>query len=126
MRTQSDSTQIDVFLPIKTVTESNGSEHWTKKRKRAKTQHILVKSCLNCLQSKITLPCTVKLIRLGTRFLDDDNLVSSFKHVRDAIADHIHPGLAAGQADNDKNITWQYEQGKKGTSHNAGIRIVIN
>ena len=125
MRTQSDSTQIDVFLPIKTVTESNGSEHWAKKRKRAKTQHFLVKSCLNCIQSQITLPCTGKLIRLGTRFLDDDNLVSSFKHVRDAIADYIHPGLAAGQADNDKNINWQYEQAKKGTLHNAGIRIII-
>lgn len=41
----------------------------------------------------------VCLIALRNRELDDDNLASSYKHLRDAIADSLLPGLAPGAAD---------------------------
>lgn len=127
MLTHSDNIQLDIFLPIKTVTESNGSEHWTKKRKRAKLQHLFVRSMLNSFDSRliVKLPCRVILTRIGVRSLDGDNLVSSFKYVRDAIADYIHPGLEIGQADSDPNITWEYVQVKKDKKDKVGVRILI-
>lgn len=59
---------------------------------------------------KIKLPCTVKLIRQSPRKLDTDNLPVSMKYIRDAIADHLIPGLAPGRADDDQRLNWQYEQ----------------
>jgi hypothetical protein len=47
---------------------------------------------------------------VGSRYLDDDNLISAFKTVRDTIADWLTPGLAPGQADNNKGLTWHCQQ----------------
>lgn len=58
----------------------------------------------------IPLPCHIKLTRVAKRYLDCDNLPVSMKYIRDAIADQIFPGLAPGQADNDKRLSWQYDQ----------------
>ena len=41
----------------------------------------------------------ITLIACRRRLLDDDNLTSSFKHLRDAIADNLLPGMYAGRAD---------------------------
>jgi ribosomal protein L28 len=116
--------QVDLFIPLKTVSEANQSEHWTKKRKRVSMQQKWVWIELNNLQVNITTPCHIYLTRHGIKLMDSDNLVSSFKHVRDSIADYIHPGLPPGLADNDLSIEWHYQQVKVPTKE-CGITIRI-
>lgn len=117
--------QVDIFLPLKTVSEANLSEHWTKRSKRSKMQQNYVRASLMQESDLISLPCKVTLIRFGIKEMDYDNLVHSFKHVRDGIASYIHPGLAPGQADNDPNITWVYQQSKC-KKDRCGVAIKID
>lgn len=69
-------------------------------------------------------PCHVILTRIAPKQLDDDNLVSALKNARDVVSDRLKPGLAAGRADGDKDITWQYEQ-KKGNPKFYALKIEI-
>lgn len=104
--------QIDIFLEnFKVISPNVAKDRWTK-AKLVKGQKKVIWAYLMKENKFISLPCTVHLIRHGIKEMDFDNLVASFKHIRDAIADHIHPGLQPGQADNDPNITWIYEQVK--------------
>ena len=64
----------------------------------------------NANTESIPLPCHIKLTRLSSRSLDDDNLLFAFKSIRDYIADKLIPGLQIGRADGDKRITWEYAQ----------------
>ncbi len=64
------------------------------------------------------------LTRIAPRALDFDNLVYAFKHIRDVIADTLLPGLAAGRADDDKRLQWQYCQ-EKGRPKEYAFRISI-
>lgn len=114
----------DVTLPIVTVSEANNTEHWVKKFKRSKLQqkHIWI-AFNNNDHSKVEFPCTVILTRIAPRALNYDNLVYSFKHIRDSVAGHLIPGLAPGRADDDENkISWVYAQQK---SKEKGIRIQV-
>lgn len=99
-------------LSIKTVSEANSNEHWTKRHKRRKNQMIEIRNFFILHRPTIKLPCTITLTRISPRILDDDNLVMSFKFIRDAIANEIHPGMAPGRADDDKQIAWKYSQEK--------------
>lgn len=98
-------------IPVYTVSEANCSEHWTKKKKRHESQKKWIKlSFWNSQNFIFKLPCIIKMTRKGKKVLDDDNLPVSMKYIRDAIADHLFPGQAPGQADNDKRIKWEYDQ----------------
>ena len=110
------------ILPIKTVSEANCSEHWTKKAKRHKQQKYFIQLALKKDIKKITLPCRIKLTRISTRSLDYDNLVSSQKWTLDAICDLLIPGLKPGRADTDKRITASYFQ-EKGKKYSIKIEI---
>lgn len=110
-------------VPIKTVSESNCSEHWTKKSKRHKQQKFFVQLALKEQVKKITLPCMIKVVRLSSRLLDYDNLVSSQKWVIDSICDLLIPGLKPGRADGDTRISVCYDQEK---SKSNGVRIEID
>ena len=89
----------------------NVQEHWAKKHQRSIVQKSsILMEWLRHHRPKISTPCTVTLIRYGVRQFDSDNLQSSFKTIRDTVADIIKPGHAPGQADSDKSITWQYQQ----------------
>jgi hypothetical protein len=100
--------QIDLFLEnFKVLSPNVSNDRWTK-AKLVKGQKRAIWAYLNSTGKTISLPCKVSMTRFGVRTLDFDNLVASFKHVRDAVADYIHPGLIPGQADNDPNITWVY------------------
>ncbi len=109
-----------VYVPIATVSEANTFEHWTDKHRRHKKQkertHLMLPA------QKYPLPCSINLTRISPRNLDGDNLVSSMKHIRDAVAEKIHPGLAPGRADDDPLITWNYSQ-EKGQPKQQGVRI---
>ena len=62
-------------IALRTVSEANTKEHWTKSSKRHQQQQWFIRRQFLVDDRKVMLPCTVKLVRLGGRFLDkEDNL----------------------------------------------------
>lgn len=125
---------IEIVLPIKTVSELNCSEHWTVKYKRHKQQQFFTRLAMK-KYLPIQLPCLIILTRLSPRHLDGDNLVGSFKYIRDEISECLLPEKAKtyinkkgrvqqikGRADDDERLTWEYNQEKSKTT---GIRVQI-
>lgn len=80
--------------------------HWAKKAKIAKEQRLLTfaESRLKGVNKAPAGAFTVRLVRIGKRRLDSDNLAASFKHVQDGLA------VAMGIDDGDPRINWQYSQ----------------
>lgn len=114
---------IEWNLPIKTVSEANCSEHWTKKHKRHKSQKKMIWYQFKKEEKKITLPCHIKMTRISQRFLDKgDNLPCSMKYIRDSIAEEITGIKISGRADDDERITWEYSQ-EKGKPQSIKIEI---
>jgi len=113
-----------LFIPIKIISESNNRDHWTKKRKRAKTIEMAIRSLYNTSEIRnIKPPVAITLVRVSSRSLDYDNLVTAFKSVRDVIADILIPGLARGQADKDESlIRFDYRQ-EKSKEKKFGFKI---
>jgi hypothetical protein len=123
-------------IPIRTVSEANTKEHWTVSSRRHQQQQWFIRRQFLVDERKVMLPCTVKLVRLGGRFLDkDDNLPMSFKWIRDEIAECIFPEKNVqyvdkkgkirslkGRLDDSPLIKWEYDQEK---SNRMGIRIEI-
>jgi hypothetical protein len=106
-----------------------------QKAKRHKQQQYFIR--LSYLKQKvdIQLPCTVLLSRLSPRLLDDDNLRSALKYVRDEISELILGQTdktyttksgkikkMKGRWDSDPRITWLYEQ-KKNPIQKVCIKI---
>ena len=113
----------EIFISLKTVSEANNHEHWSKQHKRHKGQKTTVRFSLLEWQIPKKLPVTVTMTRLSTcKMMDSDNLQSAFKYIRDAISEYLIPGTAAGHADSDPRITWQYDQVK---SKLLGIRLIF-
>lgn len=98
-----------IGVPIKPL---KTNEHWTKTSKRNKLMKLLIGHAWEDHEINAPLPCTVKLVRVSPRKFDEDNLMTTFKGIRDRVADKLIPGLAAGRADGDPRITWVYEQRK--------------
>lgn len=123
-------------IPLKTVSESNKSEHWTKSSKRHKQQQFFIRSLFNRESQEIVLPCVITMTRRSPRFLDcEENLPMAFKWIKDEIGACLFPekivtykkksGSSAknkGHADSSPLVKWQYSQEK---SKIMGIRIVI-
>lgn len=102
---------LEVTLPIRTYSEANSTEHWSKKNRRHKKQQNQLWTYFLCTRPPIKLPCTIKLIRIAPKTLDaHDNLPMAFKFIVDKLADYIIPGKVEGHADSDSRITWQYDQ----------------
>lgn len=108
-------------LPIHTISESNARHHWAVKSRRVKEQRTQTS---NALQSNLgalaTPPVTaeVRLLRVGARQLDDDNLRSSLKAVRDGVADWLKID------DGKHNITWRYAQ-ENGKAYSVEIAAAL-
>ena len=118
-------TIVDWHLPIKTASEANSSEHWTKKAKRHRLQKRRIKVAFLADRPQIALPCLVSLTRIAPRVLDShDNLPMSMKYIVDSIAEELTGNMVAGRADDDNRITWLYAQ-KKGKVREYGVRIQI-
>jgi hypothetical protein len=90
-----------MILPIKTVSEMNGRDHWTVRSRRAKA----ARRCAFHMVSKHPLPCIVTLTRLSPGTLDDDNLRSALKATRDGIAEKLGADDRPGSG-----IEWRYGQ----------------
>jgi hypothetical protein len=110
-------------LNIKTVSEANCSEHWSRKHKRHKSQKKSIRIQFIYLKPNIFLPCHVKLIRISPRLLDqDDNLPCAFKWIKDEIAAHLTGNFVPGRADEDYRISWSYSQ-EKGSPQSIRIEF---
>ncbi len=110
-----------VEIPLHIPSVANLREHWSTKAKRTKSQRnavVLARhgggflSAIAAITRGEPLVCT--LTRIG-RKLDDDNLASAFKAVRDQVAEEL------GVDDGSDAVAWRYAQ-EKGK---AGIRIEI-
>lgn len=100
------------LIPMQTVSEANKSEHWSKKHKRHKTQKWQIRCAFSTHMPKVQLPALVKLIRISPRSLDDDNLTSAFKWIRDEIGAKLTGDDRPGRGDGDPRIKWMYDQEK--------------
>ena len=109
-------------FPLKTVSEANRRDHWSKSAQRHRMQKFVVQQALKCEIRAVKLPCCIKLTRISQRMLDFDNLVSSQKYILDAICDLIIPGLKPGRADSDPRISVSYHQ-EKGKMQQLRIEI---
>lgn len=96
----------EIYIPVKTVSEANSREHWRVKtnRKRAQQREVSVEWRRAFGQRPIPLPCVVTLTRIAPKALDDDNLRSAFKGIRDCIARQI------GVDDGSELIRFEYKQ----------------
>ena len=95
--------EIELMLPLRTVSECNSTEHWHKKAVRHSTQKSLVKFALKDHCNKVILPCQLTLIRYAPRRLDKhDNLPMSMKWIVDAVCESITGIRRAGRADDDE------------------------
>ncbi len=111
---------IMLLLPIFVASEANSREHWHESAKRHYNQKDWVQFAL--LHEEIELPCRVKMTRLAPSRLDSDNLITSFKYIRDYIAAEITKDRRPGRADSTPKIKWSYSQEK---SSLYGAKIVI-
>lgn len=103
-----------VWLPLRTVSEMNVRTHWATRAKRTRT----ARRTAAALCPAASLPCAVTLTRYSAGTLDDDNLRSALKAVRDGIADRL------GVDDASPEVEWKYEQAacKRGT---YGVSVEI-
>ena len=97
-----------IDVPIRTVSEANQRGHWAKKARRVAGQRDAVAIFLNG-QAKPSLPCIVRLTRSGGRHLDDDNLRSALKAVRDEVAKWLNIN------DGGTQVKWEYSERKAKT-----------
>lgn len=93
---------ISLVLPIQTVSEANCRDHWRAKAKRVKQQRLIARA----LTPATPISCVVTLVRVSYRALDDDNLRSALKAVRDGVADKL------GVNDRDPSVQWRYDQAR--------------
>lgn len=122
--------QIKVFhLPgMRLNTTSNTGGHWRTKAVEANRQRSVAFASIRAwIHLAPKFPCRVTIVRIGKRKMDDDNLASSAKHVRDGVAD------AYGVDDGDERWEWRYRQESwKGGEYGSwkagpvyGVRIEI-
>ena len=98
-------------LPIRTVSEANCSEHWTKKHKRHRLQQKALTLALNPIKRQIKLPCHIEMVRYAPRKLDKhDNLPISMKYILDSCCAILTGDFRPGRADDDERISISYDQ----------------
>lgn len=110
---------LKIVLPLKTVSEANRRDHWSKTRKRSKIQRSLVAAKVRTLLSCNSLkqqrkPYNITIVRHAPRRIrDSDNLARAMKAVRDGVADalKIDDQDLCGRV----YAWWSYEQEKDST-----------
>lgn len=106
-------------IPIRTVSEANAHEHWRNRQKRAKAQRAATYLTVFKSELKRHPEVTITLTRISPGTLDDDNLPSSMKHIRDELA-------AMMDLPNDRHpsVTWKYDQAK-GKPREYAVRVEV-
>jgi len=114
-------------IPMKLISCANRAEHWSKRYKRNKNQKREIWVRFVNDKPEIQFPCFIVLTRNGPQLLDDDNLISSFKSVKDEIANQLIPNLRPGLADSSENLIWHYKQNKtKDYSIDIHIKTIVS
>lgn len=99
-----------IAIPMKLPSAANLREHWAVKAKRVKAQRKTVALAmlaegdeLRRLRSLLSMGATLRIVltRSAPRKLDDDNLASAFKAVRDEVAKQL------GVDDGSDAIEWR-------------------
>lgn len=93
-----------VRIPLILQAETNKREHWAQRAKRSRIERETARRDMRISGGKLELPAVVTLTRFGPRKLDDDNLQTAFKHVRDGVADWM------GLDDRNPVVSWLYRQ----------------
>lgn len=110
-----------VTLDLRLASEPNERLHHAAESARTKAQRAKTAATLHKLARSrgtyLTGPLVVRLVRLGPRELDDDNLAASAKHVRDGVADWL------GRDDGDGTVRWLYAQ-ERTAARRVGQRSV--
>jgi hypothetical protein len=110
---------IEIELPLRTVSEANVRCHWAERSRRVKKHRTLTALRLRAPLWNHRLPAVVVLTRLApSKGLDDDNLRSALKAVRDGIADALQVD------DGDPRVQWHYRQ-ERGPARRYGVRIRV-
>jgi hypothetical protein len=113
---------VTLVLPCRVISDPNRRDHWTVKRRRSKHQEDALRlACARAGWLRVVVwdwrpptPCVVTFTHVGPE-MDGDNLQSSFKALRDAVA------RWALVDDGDPRIVWRYEQ----RPGQAGVEIRI-
>lgn len=109
--------RIIIEVPIRTISASNKREGWRARARRVREERDGVRTAwLAAGRPRLPVPCVVRLERRGPRRLDDDNLRSALKGVRDEVA------AILGVDDADMRVTWKYRQT---TGLKSGVTITI-
>ena len=108
-----DVSVTSVTLPLRIESVANKREHWAVRSQRT-AMHRLAAIAVPVHP----VPCTVRLIRIAPRALDDDNNVSGFKALRDGIAKRM------GVDDRDPRVQWRYGQ-ERGRRKEYAVRVEI-
>lgn len=107
---------VEVFVPVRTRSQEHGRqrEHWARRAQDVRNARTLVWIYLRDYQPPALL-CMVTLVRVAPRPLDDDNLRSSCKTLRDQVAIWLGlPTNVKGHAeDRDPRVHFRYQQGKR-------------
>lgn len=111
---------------------ANLREHWSDKAKRTKYHRGLAWARVSpaLLHHAVALRSalagdglTVRITRVAPRALDDDNLASACKSVRDGITDALR---AFGVSDDrDARVRWQYAQARGVQPRHYAVRVEV-
>lgn len=111
--------ELTIIVPLRTRSEMNLREHWSKRSRRMANHRAVAYLRLSAaLMSVLPVPAIVTMVRIAPRQLDDDNLRGALKGVRDGVAD------AFGLDDRDPRIRWRYEQ-RRGNKMEYAVEIRI-
>ncbi len=90
-------------IPIRLPSLANTRMDWRRMSRLKVSQRGATAACMHG-HAIPSLPLLVTITRVGPRQLDDDNLASACKYIRDEIA------RAVGVDDGSPLYTWRYEQ----------------
>jgi hypothetical protein len=109
---------LTVKVPVRLRNTSNSRDGWRATAKRAKSVRSLAKSLFR--GRAVPLPCSVRLIYIGPRQLDDDGVASAVKSLRDGVAD------ALGVDDRDSRVVWVADQERGGVrEYSARVEVYL-
>lgn len=113
--------RVVVAFEVVTTSELNAREHWRTQRARWQDQRDRTSEALTLPADRglpVLGPWCVKLVRVASKLLDDDNLGGAFKEVRDTVAAALHI------SDCDPLVGWAYAQ-ELGAADDPSCRIEV-
>lgn len=108
-------------IGLRLESTANLREPWQRRAKRAQEHRFFGRALGKAAGARPLAPgerATITITRVAPRALDDDNLASCAKAVRDGVAD------ALGVPDNDRRLSWAYAQ-RRGATREYGVEVAI-